>query len=137
MQILLIIGPIIAYWVTKRTCLSLQRKDREMVLHGRETGRVVRLPHGEYIELHEPLDKYELWKLVDFKDYQPTLPRPNQSGKITISARIRSALSRIYFEDRIAPVTKAEYELAHAEHAPAVTEKPKPQRKPKAVAAKK
>jgi ubiquinol-cytochrome c reductase cytochrome b subunit len=137
MQILLIIGPIIAYWVTKRTCLSLQRKDREMVLHGRETGRVVRLPHGEYIELHEPLDKYELWKLVDFKDYQPTLPRPNKDGKITLGSRVRSALSKIYFEDRIAPVTKAEYELAHAEHAPAVEEAPKPKRKPKAVAAKK
>jgi ubiquinol-cytochrome c reductase cytochrome b subunit len=137
MQILLIIGPIIAYWVTKRTCLSLQRKDREMVLHGRETGRVVRLPHGEYIELHEPLDKYELWKLVDFKDYQPTLARPNKDGKITLASRVRSALSKIYFEDRIAPVTKAEYELAHAEHAPAVEEAPKPKRKPKAVAAKK
>ncbi len=137
MQILLIIGPIIAYWVTKRTCLSLQRKDREMVLHGRETGRVVRLPHGEYIELHEPLDKYELWKLVDFKDYQPTLPRPNKDGKITLGSRVRSALSKIYFEDRIAPVTKAEYELAHAEHAPSVEEAPKPKRKPKAVAAKK
>ncbi|MEY4994679.1 MAG: hypothetical protein RLZ65_528 [Actinomycetota bacterium] len=137
MQILLLIGPVIAYWVTKRTCLSLQRKDREMVLHGRETGRVVRLPHGEYIELHEPLDKYELWKLVDFKDYQPTLPRPNKDGKITLGSRVRSALSKIYFEDRIAPVTKTEYELAHAEHAPAVEEAPKPKRKPKAVAAAK
>ena len=137
MQILLLVGPVIAYWVTKRTCLSLQRKDREMVLHGRETGRVVRLPHGEYIELHEPLDKYELWKLVDFKDYQPTLPRPNKDGKISIGARVRSVLSKIYFEDRIAPVTKAEYELAHAEHAPAVEEAPKPKRKPKAVAAAK
>ena len=138
MQILLILGPIIAYWVTKRTCLSLQRKDREIVLHGRETGRIVRLPHGEYVELHEPVDKYTLWKLVDFKDYQPTLARPNKDGKITIAARLRAKISSIYFEDRIAPVSKAEYELAHAEHAPeaAVEEKPKPKRKPKALASK-
>jgi ubiquinol-cytochrome c reductase cytochrome b subunit len=136
MQILLIIGPVIAYWVTKRACLSLQRKDREMVLHGRETGRVVRLPHGEYIELHEPLDKYELWRLVDFKDYKPTLARPNESGKITVASRVRAAISKIYFEDRIAPVSKTEYELAHAEHAPEVEEKPKAKRKPKAVSAK-
>jgi ubiquinol-cytochrome c reductase cytochrome b subunit len=139
MQILLIIGPVIAYWVTKRTCLSLQRKDREMVLHGRETGRIVRLPHGEYVELHQPLDKYELWRLVDFKDYQPTLARPNQDGKITIGSRIRAKLSSIYFEDRIAPVSKSEYELAHAEHAPepAKVEKPKAARKPKSLAGKK
>jgi ubiquinol-cytochrome c reductase cytochrome b subunit len=57
MQILLLVGPVIAYWLTKRTCLSLQRKDREIALHGRETGRIVRMPHGEYIEVHEPLDK--------------------------------------------------------------------------------
>ena len=136
MQILLIIGPIIAYWVTKRACLALQRKDREIALHGRETGRVVRLPHGEYIEVHEPVDKYELWKLVDFKDYQPTLARPNAQGKITLSSKIRAALSSFYFEDRIAPVSKAEYELAHADHSPApAVEKPK--RKPKALAGKK
>jgi ubiquinol-cytochrome c reductase cytochrome b subunit len=120
MQVLLIIGPFIAYWITKRTCLSLQRKDREIVLHGRETGRVLRLPHGEFVEIHEPVDKYELWKLVDFKDYEPIMPRPNAQGKITISARVRSAISRMYFEDRITPVTKAEYELAqaHADHSP-------------------
>jgi ubiquinol-cytochrome c reductase cytochrome b subunit len=136
MQILLIIGPVIAYWVTKRACLALQRKDREIALHGRETGRVVRLPHGEYIEVHEPVDKYELWKLVDFKDYQPTLARPNAQGKITLSSKIRAALSSFYFEDRIAPVSKAEFELAHADHSPApAVEKPK--RTPKALAGKK
>jgi len=126
MQILLIIGPVIAYWVTKRACLSLQRKDREMVLHGRETGRIVRLPHGEFIEVHEPVDEYELWKLVDYKNYEPILARPDANGKISLGNRLRSAVSRLYFEDRIAPVSKAEYELAHADHAPEpVAAKPK------------
>jgi ubiquinol-cytochrome c reductase cytochrome b subunit len=129
MQILLIVGPILAYWIAKRTCIALQRKDREVVLHGRETGRVVRLPHGEYIEVHEPLDKYELWKLVDFKDYQPVMPRPNANGKITVATRLRSAISKIYFEDRIAPVSKAEYELAHAEHGPAEVTEDQPKRR--------
>jgi len=116
MQILLIVGPIAAYIITKRACLSLQRKDREIVLHGRETGRIVRLPHGEYIEVHEPLDEFEQWKLVDFKDYQPTLARPNAQGKITLGARIRAGLSRVYFEDRIAPVTQTEIDAARHEH---------------------
>ena len=137
MQILLLIGPVIAYWVTKRACLALQRKDREIALHGRETGRVVRLPHGEYIEVHEPVDEYELWKLVDYKDYEPIMPRPNSKGKITVGTRLRSAISRFYFEDRIAPVSKAEYELAHADHAHEAIVEEKPKRKPKAVTAKK
>jgi len=130
MQIMLLIGPGIAYFVTKRACIALQNKDREVVLHGRETGRVVRLPHGEYIEVHETVDKYELWKLIDYKDYQPVLARPDANGKISLGNRLRSAVSKIYFEDRIAPVSKAEYELAHADHAPeAVTEKPKRKQK--------
>jgi ubiquinol-cytochrome c reductase cytochrome b subunit len=124
-QIILIVGPIIAYIITKRICLSLQRKDREIALHGRESGRIIRLPHGEYIEVHEPLDTFEQYKLVDFKDYQPTLARPNAQGKITLRARLRAGLSRFYFEDRISPVTQGELDAAHHDHAPAVTEAPK------------
>ncbi len=126
MQILLILGPIIAFFVTKRACLSLQRKDREIVLHGRETGRIVRMPHGEYIEVHEPLDEFDQWKLIDFKSYSPTLARPNAEGKITLNARIRAAFSRFYFEDRIIPVTQTELDAAHHHHdEPAIAEKPK------------
>ncbi|MEL0261430.1 MAG: ubiquinol-cytochrome c reductase cytochrome b subunit, partial [Aquiluna sp.] len=73
---------------------------------------------------------YELWKLVDFKDYEPIMPRPNKKGKITVGTKLRSAISKIYFEDRIAPVSKAEYELAHADHGHAAVEE-KPKRKPK------
>lgn len=132
-QIILIVGPIIAFIVTKRVCLSLQRKDREIALHGRESGRIIRMPHGEYIEVHEPLDAFEQYKLVDFKDYQPTLARPNAQGKITLGARVRAGLSRFYFEDRIAPVSQSELDAAHHDHSPAVTEAPKK----KAVAAAK
>jgi ubiquinol-cytochrome c reductase cytochrome b subunit len=117
MQISLFVLPIAAFIITKRVALSLQRKDREIVLHGRESGRIVRLPHGEYIEVHEQLDEFDRYKLVDFKDYKPTLARPNAAGKITLGARIRSGLSKFYFEDRIAPVTQTELnEAIHHAH---------------------
>ena len=117
MQVSLIVLPIAAFIITKRVALSLQRKDREIVLHGRESGRIVRLPHGEYIEVHEQLDEFDRYKLVDFKDYKPTLARPNAAGKITLGARIRSGLSKFYFEDRIAPVTQTELnEAIHHAH---------------------
>jgi ubiquinol-cytochrome c reductase cytochrome b subunit len=118
MQVLLIVGPFIGFIITKRACLALQRKDRELVLHGRETGRVVRLPSGEYIEVHEPLDKYEIYKLVDFQDYEPVLPRPNKDGKITPMVKLRSLLTRFYFEDRITPVSKPELDAAKNHEAP-------------------
>ena len=51
----LLVLPPIAYYVTYRICLGLQRSDREMLEHGIETGIIKRLPHGEFIEVHQPL----------------------------------------------------------------------------------
>ncbi|CAB4957368.1 unannotated protein [freshwater metagenome] len=115
LQIALIVLPIAAYIVTKRLALSLQRKDREIVLHGRESGRIVRLPHGEYVEVHEEIDEYTRYKLVDFVNYQPILARPNARGKITIRGRIRASMSSWFFEDRVTPVTPAELKAAHSD----------------------
>ena len=42
LRVLLIAAPPIAFVVTKRICLGLQRKDREKLLHGYESGRVLR-----------------------------------------------------------------------------------------------
>ncbi|HEV7828959.1 MAG TPA: cytochrome bc complex cytochrome b subunit [Pseudonocardiaceae bacterium] len=47
--------PPIAYYVTYRICLGLQRADRAILEHGIETGIIKRLPHGEFIEVHQPL----------------------------------------------------------------------------------
>ncbi|MBC7303735.1 MAG: cytochrome bc complex cytochrome b subunit [Nocardia sp.] len=47
--------PPIAYFVTYRFCIGLQRSDRAVLEHGIETGVIKRLPHGEYIEVHQPL----------------------------------------------------------------------------------
>ncbi|HEY9424599.1 MAG TPA: ubiquinol-cytochrome c reductase cytochrome b subunit [Microterricola sp.] len=116
LQAMLILGPFVAYFITKRVCIALQKKDREIVLHGFESGRIVKLPGGEFIEVHEPLDEYERWRLVDFKDYKPLMIRPNAKGKITAGQHLRAALSRWFFEDRIAPVSKAEIEQSHGEH---------------------
>ena len=38
---------------------GLQRRDRDLVLHGRETGRIVRTAEGKFFEVHEPLDEYD------------------------------------------------------------------------------
>ncbi|MCS4276973.1 MULTISPECIES: cytochrome b [Mycetocola] len=115
LQALLFLGPVIAYFVTKRICLGLQKKDREIALHGYETGRIVRLPGGEYIEVHEQVSDYERWELVSYKDNAPVMLRPNAQGKITGSMRLRAAMSRWFFEDRIAPVTQNELDQSHGD----------------------
>jgi ubiquinol-cytochrome c reductase cytochrome b subunit len=112
MQFALILGPFIAYFVTKRVCLALQKKDRSIALHGFESGRIVRLPGGEYIEVHEQVDDFERWRLVSFNDYEPLMVRPNASGRIPPQERVRAVLSRWFFEDRIEPVTRTDVELS-------------------------
>jgi ubiquinol-cytochrome c reductase cytochrome b subunit len=136
-QVLLIAVPPIAYSVTKRVCLGLQRRDRDLILHGRETGRIVRLPHGEFIEVHEPLEEHEAWRLVAPEPIPAIelLPAEDENGvrrKGTAKERFRAKVSRFYFDDRIEPVTPAELAAAQAhghghgevgqdEHGPAIT----------------
>ena len=50
-----IVLPPLAYVLTYRICLGLQKHDREVLEHGIETGVIRRLPHGEFIEVHQPL----------------------------------------------------------------------------------
>ena len=113
---LFFLGPIIGYIVTKRMCLALQRKDREVALHGRETGNIIRLPHGEFLERHEALPPNKLWKLTAFESPQYVPAEPNADGKITKLEKFRARLSKFFFEDRVAPVTKTELEASHHDH---------------------
>lgn len=111
-QLTLLFGPIVGFEVARRVALGLQRRDRELVLHGVETGRIVRMPGGEYIEVHRPLDPYERWRLVDFEEHAPLMLRPDASGRISARQRLRVILSRFFFEDRVRPVSRSELERA-------------------------
>ncbi|GAB3437202.1 cytochrome bc1 complex cytochrome b subunit [Actinophytocola sediminis] len=51
----LLVAPPLVYAITYRICLGLQRSDRQVLEHGVETGIIKRLPHGEFIEVHQPL----------------------------------------------------------------------------------
>jgi ubiquinol-cytochrome c reductase cytochrome b subunit len=111
-QISLILGPILAYFITKRVCLALQKKDRSLALHGYESGRIVRLPGGEFIEVHQPVDEYQRWHLVSQEGYAPLVVRPDSRGRISQVTRFRAAMSRWFFQDRLTPLSQAEIEAA-------------------------
>jgi ubiquinol-cytochrome c reductase cytochrome b subunit len=67
------IGPVVAYWVTKRICLGLQRHDLHLLEHGVETGIVRQLPSGEFIEETAPVPE-EARAVLDARQPQPSLP---------------------------------------------------------------
>ncbi|WP_086672044.1 cytochrome bc1 complex cytochrome b subunit [Amycolatopsis pretoriensis] len=71
--------PPIAYHLTYRICLGLQRADREVLEHGVETGIIRRLPHGAFTEIHQPLAGTPL-------DYQGA-PVPKKMNKLGSAGR--------------------------------------------------
>jgi ubiquinol-cytochrome c reductase cytochrome b subunit len=90
------IGPVVAYFVTKRICLGLQRKDLHMVEHGLETGIIRQLPSGEYIEETRPLNEEELAKLAIEDRERPALPVGVGAGEPDVPpAGLRGGLGRL------------------------------------------
>jgi ubiquinol-cytochrome c reductase cytochrome b subunit len=80
-RVAVILAPIAAYWVTKRICLGLQRKDVELLTHGVETGIIRQLPNGEYVEATKPLPEDMRW-IVAARTELPhkELPRTGMVG---------------------------------------------------------
>ncbi|CAN5475558.1 cytochrome bc complex cytochrome b subunit [soil metagenome] len=118
---LFFILPIISFVVVKRLCISLQRADREAVLHGSESGRIVRTPEGEFYEVHEPLDPYTRWTLVQHESKYPLaleqgveVDEHGVAKPLPVGNRLRRALSDFYFREQVQPVTPAELAAAHS-----------------------
>jgi ubiquinol-cytochrome c reductase cytochrome b subunit len=119
MRVAIFVVPVLAFIVTKRICLALQRADREKVLHGMETGVIMRLPHGEYIEKHAPLAQEEAWRLTahERRELVPDPATEDANGVVnpgTRKQRLRSRLSHFWYADDIPKPTRQELEEAHA-----------------------
>jgi len=90
--------PPLAFIITKRLCLSLQRADRDLVLHGRETGRLLRMPSGEFVEVHEPISPEKAYILTSHEQL-PALDLPEVDARGVKRAgalknKLRSRLSK-------------------------------------------
>ncbi|MHC0430205.1 cytochrome bc1 complex cytochrome b subunit [Streptomyces sp. O3] len=124
----LFVAPVITYVVTKRICLALQLRDREKLLHGRETGKIMRLPHGEFVEVHERLDREREYSLLSREVLKP-LPAPEPDSDDVPNPRLRRdklrhRLSRWMYGAQVPTPTPEQYEqaLEHLEpgdHTPA------------------
>ncbi|MFJ8075852.1 cytochrome bc complex cytochrome b subunit [Streptomyces sp. NPDC096176] len=117
------VGPVLAFIVTKRICLGLQRRDKDKVLHGRESGIIKRLPHGEFVEVHEPLAQGDLYKLTAHEQYKPAEigPEVDENGvrrKVTRKEKLRARLSKSYYGEgtQIPKATSEEYKEITSGH---------------------
>jgi ubiquinol-cytochrome c reductase cytochrome b subunit len=129
MRAAVFIGPVIAFIITRRWCISLQRKDEETLLHGYETGIIMRSPEGGYSERHLPLPADRAYTLAA-RDRDPDVmgeleadgPDANgvekQSGIAGRLAGVRHRLRKLMYADNVQKPTAHELEEArhHAEH---------------------
>jgi ubiquinol-cytochrome c reductase cytochrome b subunit len=87
------VGPAIAYIITKRICLGLQRKDVHLLEHGVETGIIMQLPGGEFIEETRPVDEESLAVLTSRPEH-PALPAGAADTDVP-ATRMRGTLGRV------------------------------------------
>ena len=71
MRFAVFIGPVIAFIVARRWAISLQRHDRDLLLHGYETGVIIRSPEGGYSELHAPINPERAYVLASQPRHEP------------------------------------------------------------------
>ena len=119
MRIAVFVAPVIAYHITKRMCLWLQRRDHERVLHGSETGVIIRTPDGGYFEPHEPITVDAAFTLTQHYERDVLEPSDGADGNGVLDraskvSKRRAALSRWFLADSLAKPTTAEIEAAHA-----------------------
>jgi ubiquinol-cytochrome c reductase cytochrome b subunit len=116
----ILVLPPIAFVVTKRICLSLQRADRELVLHGKETGRLVMLPHGEFIEIHEELSPEQKWTLTQHEQLPPLqIAQEDKAGVRNpkgLKARLQQLASKANQEQIEKPTANEVLELGDGHH---------------------
>jgi ubiquinol-cytochrome c reductase cytochrome b subunit len=103
--VLVFVGPALAFIITRRMCLGLQRKDKELLEHGLETGIIRQLPNGEFIEIHRPMNEEERAVLEAKKvpalmpargsEDENGVPAPQSSG---VMGRARTIANRAFAE---------------------------------------
>jgi ubiquinol-cytochrome c reductase cytochrome b subunit len=99
------IGPVLAYVITKRVCIGLQRKDRELLTHGLETGVIRQTPEGGFVEIERPVSE-EARAVLTSKTELPQLPAPGEEDENGVPApavrgatgKVRARLNRAFTE---------------------------------------
>ncbi len=112
------IGPVIAFIITKRICIALQRHDQERVLHGYETGVITRSVDGGYAERHAPIPQEEVYTLtsrdkVSVAAIESGTDENGVESPHRRSAQVHARASRFWHGDQVNPVTD---DQLHDEH---------------------
>src|SRR5829696_138445 len=121
LRVAVFVGPVLAFLLTKRICIGLQRADHERLLHGAETGVIERDPSGRYSERHRPITVGEQFALTQHAEQDALVPVAGDgdgeySDRQLRVEQLRRRATRFYFADTLRKPTRAELEEAAAHH---------------------
>jgi ubiquinol-cytochrome c reductase cytochrome b subunit len=122
MRVAIFVIPPFVFWLTRRWCISLQRADENLLLHGMESGIIMRSPEGGYSERHEPIPVDEAYTLMS-RDVEEVYHAPPASDLNGVKGRnvklmqLRAKASQYWFGSNIPKPTREELEEAHAHSA--------------------
>jgi ubiquinol-cytochrome c reductase cytochrome b subunit len=122
-RVMVFVGPVIAFIITKRICLGLQRADKEQVLHGYESGVIERSPDGGYSERHTPLSEVGQYELTTHERVEVAAPPPTADDRgVRVpgarKARRHAFVSKFYYGDVVDKPSRDDVDEArhHAGH---------------------
>jgi ubiquinol-cytochrome c reductase cytochrome b subunit len=123
MRIGIFVLPPLAFIITRRIAIGLQRRDMERVTHGRETGVIRMTTEGEFYEEHEPISEYEAYALTaqprpELIEAESELDANGVKNPHYKKSKRQAALNRFYWNNTVQKPTPDELraELEHASH---------------------
>jgi len=96
----LFIAPAVAFMLTRRICLALQRHELRLLEEGKESGQIQQDVAGGMSETHRPLDPEERYRLLV---REIPLPLQHPGPDAPLRQRLRATLSAWYYGDRVEP----------------------------------
>jgi len=114
----IIIGPILAFMITKRICLGLQRSDAATMAHGYESGVIKMMPSGEFIEVHLEAPEEQAAVILSKEEGRSLPPARDDNGVPAPGSRnplghLRLRLNRYWNVDSV-PIEQGHGDGEHA-----------------------
>ena len=118
MRVAVFVIPVIVFIFAKRWCIALQRADNDKLLHGYETGIIMRSPEGEYTERHLPINQARAYTLTarERDEVYAGVDGTDANGVSAPNARVdrlRATLSKAWFASNVQKPTAEELEEGH------------------------
>ena len=123
MRVAIFVLPVIAFIITRRWCISLQRHDNDVLLHGYESGIIMRSTEGGYSEKHFPISQERAYTLTA-RERDKVILEHDEADANGVAApgtrlsRLRARLSRAMYGSNVQKPTAQELEDAkhHGDH---------------------